>query len=280
MLRVIINCFLHTFVSLGSINPRLFIMEFLLFFVSEIIIGAGFPGINRELSITQLLIMEEICFFPVPPSPLLKMYYYIHFVRPPPLQCLPSKPMTISVSIMNDLRTESLRGEKDIFYAWVKSSNPTDDERPRSLGAMTPPLKLTTWSEANAYKELLIFPPKDTREGDYWKLLLCTKPADAARYLTSVDMSGNTFGTSPFPVLSMPVQFTYRHQGDSSAGRLQKTISNTKQVQNERIIKLPVLWNTPVSPLRVLEHISYDLDKVNCSIYLNRMRLRANCNYW
>lgn len=275
MLRVIINCFLHTFVSLGSINPRLFIMEFLLFYVSEFIYRGRIP--RNKPRVVDHPTSDYCTTTGITP---LKMYYYIHFVRPPPLQCLPSQPMTISVSIMNDLRTESLRGEKDIFYAWVKSLKPTDDERPRSLGPMTPPLKLTTWTEADAYKELLIFPPKDTREGDYWKLLLCTKPTDATRYLTSVDMSGNTFGTYPFPVLSMPVQFTFGQQEDSSAGRIQKTLSNTKQVQNERIIKLPALWYTPVSPLRVLEHTSFDLDKVNCSICLERIRLRTNFNSW
>ena len=162
---------------------------------------------------------------------------------------------------MNDLRTEELRDEIDIFYAWVKSSKP-EEGKARALGPMTPPLKLMTWSVRNLYKEVLAFPPKDTREGDYWQLLLCTKPAGATRHLTTVDMTGNGFGVHPFPVLSMPIHFTFREQESTSAGRVKKTISDAKQVQNERILKLPALWKASISPIRLLEHTSYDLDKV------------------
>ncbi|TFY81984.1 hypothetical protein EWM64_g2029 [Hericium alpestre] len=59
------------------------------------------------------------------------MYYYISFLRPPPLQSPLTAPITITPQVSNDLRTEPYPDPIDIFYAWTLPSaapvtRPTD----------------------------------------------------------------------------------------------------------------------------------------------------------
>ncbi|KAH8111060.1 putative methyltransferase-domain-containing protein [Phellopilus nigrolimitatus] len=208
------------------------------------------------------------------------MFYYIHFTRPPPEQAFLSHSLRIAPNIANDLRTEFPKTNEgiDIYYAWVKASENSRKSAStsaagasRALGPMTPPLKLMT-CKGETYEKVPVFPPKDAREGERWQLLLCTKPARLGKHATSVDLSPpssrsskdfdtqyerdaewSDFGAHVFPILSEPVLFRKGAPG--------KTLAEKKQVQNERILKFPSLWGTSVGPLRITEHLSYDLDK-------------------
>ncbi|KAI5124255.1 hypothetical protein M0805_005104 [Coniferiporia weirii] len=184
------------------------------------------------------------------------MFYYLHLTRPPPEAAHITQPLHITPNIANDLRTEfptSLQGGIDIYYAWVKSAAATESRAK----------KLMTWT-GNSYKEVLVFPPKDTREGELWQLLLGTKHIHSGKFQASVDLAPCRkdngaelvgFGTHVLPILSTPVLFTSQK---SPAG---KTSVDKKQAKNERILKLPPLWGAAVGPLRITEHLSYDLDK-------------------
>ena len=218
------------------------------------------------------------------------MFFYLHFTRPPPEQIHVAQPFLIAPSIANDLRTETLEETTDIYHAWVRC-NPSDAlpsgssaggdaddvKRARSLGPMTQPQKLTTWV-GNAYKEVQVFPPREARPGERWQLLLCTKPN--SRFVTSVDLSlphtpdigsqnaEDGFGKEVLPILSSPVLFTARPPPSTQKDR--------KQVRNERILKLPSpLWGTSTGPLRMVEHLSFDLDKVRVVLAVRDLR-KAN----
>ncbi|KAL5492426.1 hypothetical protein ACEPAI_3873 [Sanghuangporus weigelae] len=203
------------------------------------------------------------------------MFYYLHLTRPPPEQASPYQPLLITPNIANDLRTEfpspgpGTEGGIDIFYAWVKCID-GDAQKQRTLGPMTQPLKLMTWN-GNSYKEVQVFPPKEAAGSDTsrWSLLLCTRSSSPGNpYITSIDLSAGDFGNHIFPILSAPVHFVSGSRtgtGRSNNQKIEPTESrkNTKQVRNERLFKLPSpLFNSPtVGPLRVTEHLSYDLDK-------------------
>ena len=203
------------------------------------------------------------------------MFYYLHLTRPPPEQADPFQPLLITPNIANDLRTEyPLPGPTgiDIFYAWVKCIDNTTDNKAnrRVLGPMTAPTKLMTWL-GNTYKEIQVFPPKEATKatpagtGGRWQLLLCTRAAELGTYVPSIDLGSSTemFETYVLPILSSPVLFVSGSRSAISRGHTSG--GQRKQVLNERVFKFPsLLWDcTSVGPLRVTEHLSYDLDKVS-----------------
>ncbi|KAL5536890.1 hypothetical protein ACEPAF_713 [Sanghuangporus sanghuang] len=207
------------------------------------------------------------------------MFYYLHLTRPPPEQASPNRPLLITPNIANDLRTEFPspgKGGIDIFYAWVKCIDSDAGKQRTPLGPMTQPQKLMTWS-GNSYKEVQVFPPKeaaaalkDGSDASRWSLLLCTRsssPGIGNRYITSIDLFAEHFGSYIFPILSAPVRFASDSRASAGRSNNQKLVSterkNTKQGRNERVFKLPSpLFSSPsVGPLRVTEHLSYDLDK-------------------
>ncbi|KAL5513207.1 hypothetical protein ACEPAH_3605 [Sanghuangporus vaninii] len=204
------------------------------------------------------------------------MFYYLHLTRPPPEQTSPYQPLLITPNIANDLRTEFPapgKGGIDIFYAWVKCID-SDARKQRTLGPMTQPQKVMTWS-GNSYKEVQVFPPKeaavalkDGSDTSRWSLLLCTRSSSpGSPYITSIDLSAENFGSCIFPILSAPVHFASDSRASAGRSSNQKVEpierKNTKQGRNERVFKLPSpLFSSPsVGPLRVTEHLSYDLDK-------------------
>ena len=185
------------------------------------------------------------------------MFFYISFLRPPPLQSALSATIPITPQIANDLRTEHFDGSQDIYYSW--SPFP-------SLSSMTTihyeqPIKLTTWRQSNAYKEIPVPPPHGVREGQKWRLLLT---ADALAHNSrsspvAINLNHKNVGKTPFPVMSMPILFTSRAPPKGA-----------KQEQIERVYHLrPVTKGSDrldggVS-LRLVEQTSFDLDKV-CSV--------------
>ena len=191
-----------------------------------------------------------------------KMYFYISFLRAPPIHSRPtsSTPLPIKVQITNDLRTEFYDKDTDLYYAWTQIP-----VVPGTPPTSTPFTKLTTWRQSNTYTELKVYPPKDVKEGQKWQLVLCAPGTSRGQgVLSAIDLTTNDMltNTRPFPVLSLPVLFCSKPHGSGVQG--------TKQEAIERILKLPpspssesnVGGRTGHGILRIMEHLAFDLDKV------------------
>ncbi|KAH0836347.1 putative methyltransferase-domain-containing protein [Lanmaoa asiatica] len=170
------------------------------------------------------------------------MFYYISFLRPPPLQAstTPTEPILITPQICNDLRTEYLDGSIDIYYAWSLHS-------PHATSPMITKLtKLTSWRMSTAYKEIPVPRPpcldgqnrwRDS-EGPSWRLILTcgSTQNDQVTVLGETDMTGIT----PFAVMSMP---------------------GTKQERIVRSYSLRVPLQDHPIVFGIMEQTSFDLDK-------------------
>ncbi|KAH9931814.1 putative methyltransferase-domain-containing protein [Fomitopsis serialis] len=161
------------------------------------------------------------------------MFFYLSFLRPPPSHVLPSSPVSITPQVANDLRTELLVDAQDIYYAWCLPSAP--HAKPSQLPGITQPLKLTTWRQGSAYKELLVPAPPGIRESQYYCLVLTTH---AQGHPHIINLGSADVGQRPFPVMSMPIFFS---------SKIPKT-------------KLPSFSEKQVF-MRVREQTSFDLDK-------------------
>ncbi|KZT07420.1 uncharacterized protein LAESUDRAFT_742889 [Laetiporus sulphureus 93-53] len=178
------------------------------------------------------------------------MFYYISFLRPPPLQVSPSGSISITPQIANDLRTERFAESQEIFYSW---SYKQPGEKTDSLPIITKPQKLTIWRESNAYKEIPVPLPPGVREGRLCRLILT---AHARGDPHVVDLASLSLGERPFPVLSMPIHFSSRsYKGKPGAG------STGKQEQIERLYRIPLGGGDGQAFITVTEQTSFDLDK-------------------
>ncbi|KAF8624025.1 hypothetical protein AX17_007231 [Amanita inopinata Kibby_2008] len=144
------------------------------------------------------------------------MFYYLSFLRPPPAEALPSRTISITPQIANDLRTEHYESEKDIFYSWVQvttSKNQSQGGSPQAT--ITKPAKLTTWRRSSAYKQIQVPVPTRARAGQSWQLMLsCTAHPPATLQVhvptpeaCTINLGADDLGNVPFPVLSMPIKF-------------------------------------------------------------------------
>jgi hypothetical protein len=115
------------------------------------------------------------------------------------------------------------------------------------------PVKLTTWRQSNAYKELLVPSPPGIRDGQAWRLVL-TSHAHGRPHV--INIKDRDFGCTPLPVMSMPIIFNLRHLNTSVSG---------KQEQIERVYGFPLKSNEENVYLTIREQTSFDLDKVNSS---------------
>ncbi|KAJ3827245.1 putative methyltransferase-domain-containing protein [Lentinula raphanica] len=172
------------------------------------------------------------------------MFYYVSFLRPPPLQVLPSSLVIIVPQIANDLRTELYEGSQDIFYSWSLATSGNSINATKSA-------RLTTWRQTNAYKEIAVPLPPGVRDGQSWRLSLSPEPLH-----TPIDFKfGSRLGELPFPVMSMPITFT------KNAGNESK-----KQESIERHYRLTFARDVQRSSeadhtLKIIEQTSFDLDK-------------------
>jgi protein N-lysine methyltransferase METTL21D len=184
----------------------------------------------------------------------LHMFWYISFLRPPLAQSLLLSPLTITPQIANDLRTNLFDDEQDLYYSW----SPTIP-----AGKPLLPVKLTTWRQSNAYKELLVSPPPGVREGQSYRLILTANP-NAGPYINLAEGSEGLGKTHPFPVISMPVVFTKN-----------AIKSKGKQERIERIyrIPLPIASEPQIVSMKITEQTSFDLDKV-CTLPFVILRLQ------
>lgn len=177
------------------------------------------------------------------------MYFYISFLRPPPLNASTSGTILITPQIANDLRTEPFSGAQDIYYSWSPSRESQDLEPP-----VRKPIKLTTWRQSSAYKEIPVPPPTGVRNGQSWRLTLSAQPHTHPH--PTVELNDQGLGAVPLPVISAPILFS---PGGSKKG---------KQEQIERVYTFASQQNDGPScaPFRIMEQTSFDLDKVDTSI--------------
>lgn len=187
-----------------------------------------------------------------------KMFYYISFLRPPPLQATATSTEHILImpQISNDLRTEYLDDPIDIYYAWsLHAPHPTSP-------VVTKPTKLTSWRTSTAYKEIPVpRPPRlnarlDPTDGPSWRLILTcgTTPNDQVVVLGETATTGNT----PFAVTSMPVTFSPRrgNTGNKHAPRATKQ----ERIARSYALRVPVRDHPIV--FDITEQTSFDLGKV------------------
>ncbi|KAG9309578.1 putative methyltransferase-domain-containing protein [Chiua virens] len=187
------------------------------------------------------------------------MFYYISFLRPPPLHAstTPNQPIIIMPQISNDLRTEYLEDPIDIYYAWsLHAPHP-------SSPVITKPAKLTSWRTSTAYKEIPVPRPpsldgqhkwKASEQGPSWRLILTC----GTRAIDQVVLLGetNTIGKTPFPVMSMPVGFPGRHGlGNNNTGKGAKQ----ERISRSYSLRVPV-QDRPIV-FEITEQTSFDLDK-------------------
>lgn len=175
------------------------------------------------------------------------MFFYISFLRPPPLTCSVSGSISITPQIANDLRTAPLDGAQDIYYSWSSPQGASSNSVPFLI---TKPIKLTTWRQSSAYKELSVPLPPGIRDGQCWRLVM-TSCAQGRPHI--INVNDPDVGKMPLPVISMPISLHSRHSTSLQTG---------KQEQIERIYTFPLISNEIVY-LIVREQTSYDLDKVN-----------------
>ncbi|KAL0569716.1 hypothetical protein V5O48_012245 [Marasmius crinis-equi] len=178
------------------------------------------------------------------------MFFYLSFLRPPPLQSPPSSQIKITPQIANDLRTEPFEGSQDIYFSWSPATTATPTQN-------TKPAKLTTWRQENAYKEIMVPLPPNVREGQRWRLILSSTPD--TRNLGIDLRAKSSLGRHPFSVMSMPILFT------KFAG---KNTGSGKQEQVERVYR----FSRPAEgegegeegevAMKITEQTSFDLDKV------------------
>jgi len=187
------------------------------------------------------------------------MFYYISFLRPPPLQAS-TTPILITPQVCNDLRTEYLDSPIDIYYAWsLHTPHPASP-------MITKPAKLTSWRTSTAYKEIPVPRPPhlggqnhkwNDSDGPSWRLILTcgTTQNDQVVVLGKPDTTGST----PFSVISMPVHFPRRHgSGDKGTG----AAKGTKQERIVRSYAVRVPSQDRSIVFDITEQTSFDLDKV------------------
>lgn len=179
-----------------------------------------------------------------------EMFYYLSFLRPPPLEAPPSVPISMTPQIANDLRTELSTEPQDIYYSWC--TPPASQAKPNQIPIITKPQKLTTWKEGIAYKELMLSPPAPIPEGQLSCLVLITH---AQGYPHVINLGSPDVGQRPHPVISMPILFTHR------SSEVRGTAHAGKQEHIERIYRIP-LHATEQVFMRIKEQTSFDLDKV------------------
>jgi len=153
------------------------------------------------------------------------MLFYISFLRPPLASSSLASPVSFTPQIANDLRTDLFHGQQDLFYSWNQGR----------------PVKLTTWRQSSAYKEISVPPPAGVRDGQSYRLIL------TANLIPYVDLAN--LNSVPLPVMSVPILFT------------SKPRAKTKQEQIERVYRFPIHDKTLVS-MKITEQTSFDLDKV------------------
>jgi protein N-lysine methyltransferase METTL21D len=189
------------------------------------------------------------------------MFFYLSFLRPPPLQASHHGTISITPQISNDLRTEPFENSQDLYFSW---SLQTGQSISNIDTTTTKPLKLTTWRPSTAYKEIPVPLPPGICKGQSWRLILTgTAQSHGRSRPDTIDLGSEEIGKLvPFPVISMPVFF-------STSGT--KNVSKQEKVERIYLVPLSGLTDTEVggvASLRFTEQTSFDLDKVSVHEHL------------
>jgi protein N-lysine methyltransferase METTL21D len=173
-----------------------------------------------------------------------KMFYYLSFLRPPPLSGLPGTAVALTPQVSNDLRTEYFPSAVDIFYHWTDETGSV---------VLTKSSKLTTWRIENAYKTVSAVPPPIPRGVRETRCVLVLTLVAASSDASTIDLCELTIGNAPLPVFSLPITF---YAGNNPV----KSPVATKQEAVERVFRISNDLERPL--LRIREMTSFDLDKV------------------
>ncbi|KAN0088916.1 putative methyltransferase domain containing protein [Tylopilus felleus] len=181
------------------------------------------------------------------------MFYYLSFLRPPPLQAT-TDPILVTPQICNDLRTEYYDDPIDIYYAW---------SLPTSL-VTTKPTKLTSWRTSTAYKEISVPRPlhvdahkSNDPDGPSWRLILTCGTSQT--YQTVVLGETDTTGNTPFAVMSMPVRFPRRLGHGPGGLKGVAKVAKQERIARSYALRVPLLDRPMV--FDITEQTSFDLDK-------------------
>lgn len=194
------------------------------------------------------------------------MFFYISFLRPPPIQAAPAGTILITPQISNDLRTEPYEASQDIFYSWAPypQTPPSTTSPPVFTLKTTKPTKLTTYRNSSAYKEIPVPVPPGVREGQQWQLILSssahTTPVQP-NYI--IDVREPTVGTTVLPVISMPILFSIKGlKGNTKKQeRIERIYRISSPVQELQVT--PGEATAEIRELKITEQTSFDLDKVS-----------------
>ena len=194
------------------------------------------------------------------------MFFYLSFLRPPPLQAPHYGTISITPQISNDLRTEPFEISQDLYFSWsLQTTGQSLFNNTNTDSTTTKPLKLTTWRPSTAYKEIPVPLPPGVRQGQSWRLIITGSVQSHGRSRPDIiDLSSEEIGKLvPFPVMSMPVLF-------STTGT---KIVSSKQEKIERMYSVRLSGSTgmkgidgedgSVASLKFTEQTSFDLDKVS-----------------
>lgn len=96
------------------------------------------------------------------------------------------------------------------------------------------------------YKEIPVPPPRNVRNGEYWRLILSSGTSRKDQVLSLNDES---LGRQPFPVLSDPIFFSARPNKAVKQERIQRSYALTATNRDN-----PVIFH-------IIEQTSFDLDK-------------------
>ncbi|KAF8972670.1 putative methyltransferase-domain-containing protein [Flammula alnicola] len=172
------------------------------------------------------------------------MFFYLSFLRPPPIQAAPYGTISITPQISNDLRTEPFDGSQDLYYSWSLDG-------PKPL--VTKANKFTTWRLSNSYKEIPVPVPPGVREGQRWRLIIMGQAqTNWQLHPESVDLSTTNVGQHPFPVMSMPILFM---------GRGSKGASKQEMIERTYLVPCRGEDKKMLARLSFTEKTSFDLDK-------------------
>ncbi|KXN81556.1 hypothetical protein AN958_04493 [Leucoagaricus sp. SymC.cos] len=190
------------------------------------------------------------------------MFFYISFLRPPPSQAAPNGSILITPQIANDLRTEPYESSQDIFYSWASypQTAPQVSSSPAFTLKTTKPVKLTTYRNSSAFKEIPVPVPPGVREGQQWQLILSssaqTRPLKP-NY--TIDSLLPAVGDVPFPVISMPILFSSK--GLKGNVKKQERIERIYRFSNGVPGEGEATEVVVSRELKITEQTSFDLDK-------------------
>ncbi|KAI9632484.1 putative methyltransferase-domain-containing protein [Dioszegia hungarica] len=218
------------------------------------------------------------------PFIFIVMYWYISFLRPPPVSVESGGTITITPQVANDLRTELRYDPTEIYYTWQRTEPSIQPSLPSEhLTSFVPP--------ESTYRPLSIPLPAKAGIGEKWRLCLFA-PGPPASSLRSdsvetgrqdiLALTGPSAKCSPISVWSEGIEIvrpagastggvTKGVGGQGGKGRAKgkgkaedKDKAKGKGKEKDETVKQTRItreWSTPSGVLKVVEQTSFDLDK-------------------